>query len=66
MTQIDNEKDLHIVILTLWSSSNWNKYQSNLSTQTQNQHLNYLIDPSFQIQKRRFGLSFQDKTVRTW
>ena len=26
---------------------NWNKYQSKVSTQARNQHLDYFIDPSF-------------------
>ena len=27
---------------------NWNKYQSKVSTETQNQYLDFLVDPSFQ------------------
>ena len=26
---------------------NWNRYQSKVTMKTQNQHLDYLIDPSF-------------------
>ena len=43
---------------------NWNKYQSRVSTQAQNQYLNYLIDPIFQGVNRLFMLSFEDNTVR--
>ena len=30
------------------STINWNKYQSKISAERQNQNLNFLIDPSFQ------------------
>ena len=43
----------------------WSKYQSRLSSQTQNQYLDYLIDPSFQGAKRLFVLSFENKTMLT-
>ena len=33
---------------------NWDKYQSKISTERQNQYLDYLIDPSFQGVNRRF------------
>ena len=36
----------------------WSKYQSRVSSQTQNQYLDYLIDPNFQGAKRLFVLSF--------
>ena len=35
------------------------KYQSKISTERQNQYLNYLIDPSFQGVNRLFILSFE-------
>ena len=44
---------------------NSNKYQSKLSTQTQNQKLDYLIDLSFHRKNRLFALSFEDNAVRT-
>ena len=37
---------------------NWNKYQSKETIQTQNQYLDYLIDPSFLGVNRSFDLSF--------
>ena len=39
---------------------NWNKFQSKVSIERQNQHLNYLIDPSFQGINRLFVLSFEN------
>ena len=39
---------------------NWNKYQSKVSTERPNQHLDYLIDPSFQEVNRLFVLLFED------
>ena len=46
-------------------SSNLNKNQSKLSTERQNQYLDYLIDPSFQRVNRLFVSSFEDKAQRT-
>ena len=40
----------------------WNKYQSRVSRQAQNQYLGYLIDPSFQGINRFFMLSFANDT----
>ena len=39
---------------------NWNKYQSKISVQAQNQYLDYLVDPSFQGVNRLFVLSFEN------
>ena len=36
----------------------WNKYRSQMSTQQQNNNLNYLIDPTFTNVNRLFVLSF--------
>ena len=43
----------------------WNKYQSEVSIQTQNQYLNYLIDPGFQGTDRLFVLSFENNAHQT-
>ena len=43
---------------------NWNKYQSDLKTFTQNQYLNHSVDPSFQGVNRLFLLSFENKNDR--
>ena len=39
---------------------NWNRYQSKLSTEGENQYLDYLIDPSFHEVNRLFVLSFEN------
>ena len=47
---------------------NWNKCQTKVSTERQNQYLDYLIDPSFQGVNTPFVLSFQnegDRKVKT-
>ena len=40
------------------------KYQSNITIQTLNRYLDYLIDPSFQTINRFFVLSFENDTDR--
>ena len=44
---------------------NWNKFQSKLTTQSQNQELDYLSDPSVQGVNRLFVLSFENNAFRT-
>ena len=44
---------------------NWNKYQSKISTEAQNQSLDFLINPSFQGVNRLFVLSFENESDRT-
>ena len=44
---------------------NWNKYQSQISTERQNQYLDDLIDPSCQGVNRLFVLSFESNAQRT-
>ena len=39
-------------------TNNWNRYQSKVTTQAQNQHLDYLIDLTFQGVNRFFALPF--------
>ena len=43
---------------------NWNKYQSKVTIQRQNQYLDYLIDSSFKGGDRLFLLSFEDNAHR--
>ena len=43
----------------------WNKYRSEMSSQTKNNNLNYLIDPTFTNVNRLFVLSFKNETDRT-
>ena len=44
----------------------WNKYRSEMSNQTKNNNLNYLIDPTFtKFNRLLFVLSFENKDNRT-
>ena len=43
----------------------WNKYTSQMSNQTANNNLNYLIDPSFSNVNRLFVPSFENEEDRT-
>ena len=54
----DIGKQLQLLKTSFKRTVNWNKYQSKVSTQTQNQYLDYFIDPSFQGVYRVFVLSF--------
>ena len=45
--------------------SKWNKYRSEMTNQTINNNLNYLIDPKFTKLNRLFVLSFENKNDRT-
>ena len=40
----------------------WNKYRSEMSNQSTNNNLNYLIDPTFTNVNRLFVLSFENQT----
>ena len=42
----------------------WNKYRSEISNQTKNNNLNYLIDPTFTNVNRLFALSFENEKDR--
>ena len=44
----DNAKLLEQLKSGFKRTINWNKYHSKISTETPNQYLDYLIDPSFQ------------------
>ena len=43
----------------------WSKYRSEISNQTKNNNLNYLIDPTFTNVNRLFVLSFENEADRT-
>ena len=43
----------------------WNKYRSEMSNQTKNNNLNYLIDPTFTNVNRLFVLTFENEDYRT-
>ena len=44
---------------------NWNKYLSRPELLTQNQNINYLVEPSFEGVIRLFVLAFEDDAKRT-
>ena len=44
----------------------WNKYRSEISNQTKNNNLNYLIDPTFTNVNRLFVLTFENEDDRTF
>ena len=60
----DNAKLLEQLKSGLKQIINWNKYQSTISTEKQNQYLDDLIDPSFQGVNRLFVLPFESKIQR--
>ena len=73
--QINNAK-LYVPVVTLYINDNikfsenikqgfkrttpWNKYRSKITTQTKNNNLDYLIDPTFRNINRLFLLSFKN------
>ena len=61
----DNAKLFQQLKLVFKRTSNWHKYQPKATIQAPIQHLDYLIDPSFQGVKRLFVLSFENDTGRT-
>ena len=42
----------------------WNKYRSEMSNQTKNNNLNFLIDPAFNNVNKLFVLSFENEEDR--
>ena len=62
----DNEKLLQQLKSGFKISINWNKYQPKVSTERQNQHLDFLTDPSFQGVKRLFVLSFEMRKIEKY
>ena len=60
----DKEKLLEQLKSGFKCSNIWNKYQSKVSTQAQNQYLDYLIDSSFHRVNRLFALPFENITER--
>ena len=45
-------------------TNKWNKYRTEMTNQTQNNKLNYLIDPTFTKVNRLFVLSFENENDR--
>ena len=60
-----NVKLLNWLKSSFTSTTNWNKYQSKVTTQQQNRSLDYLTGPTFQGVNRFFVSLFPDDTVRT-
>ena len=58
----DNAKLLQQLKSGFKRTINWNKYQSKVSTEPQNQYLDFLIIPSFQGAKRFFALILSSKS----
>ena len=61
----DNAKLLEQLKSGFKRTINWKKYQSEKSTEMQNQCLDYLIDPGLQRVNRLFVLSFEDEAQCT-
>ena len=61
----DNAKRLEQLKSDFKRTINWNEYQAKVSTERVNQHLDYLIDPSFQGVSRLFVLPFENEAQRT-
>ena len=72
------DTNLYVPIVTLLTKNNnkiirtiknksikWNKYGSEMSNQTKNNTINYLIDPTFTKVNRLFVLSFKNEEDRT-
>ena len=60
----DNAKLLQQLKSGFKRTINWNKYQAKVSTEGENQFLDFLIDPSFQGVNRLFVLSFENEGDR--
>ena len=62
----ENEKTLLEQLRTGFKRTiKWNKYRSEMTNQTKNNNLNYLIDPTFTKVNRLFVLSFENENDRT-
>ena len=59
---IENDKRL---LEQLRTGFKWNKYRSEITNQTKNNNLNYLIDPTFTKVNRLFVLPFENESDRT-
>ena len=60
----DNAKLLEQLKSGFKQTINWNKYQSKVSSERQNQYLDFLIDPHFQGVNILFVLSFENEDDR--
>ena len=60
MTFKDNIKFLENIKQGFKRAISWNKYRSEIATQSKNNNLDYLIDPTFRNINRLFVLSFKN------
>ena len=60
----DNAKLLEPLKSDFKRTIDWNNYPSKISTERQNQYLDYLIEPSFQGVNRLYLLWFEDEGQR--
>ena len=61
----ENDNKLLEQLKTLFNRTiKWKKYRSEMSNQTKNDNLNYLIDPTFTNVNRLFVLSFENENDR--
>ena len=51
---LTTDTKLYVSIVTFKKTINWNKYKSKVSTERQNQYLDYLIDPNVEGVNRLF------------
>ena len=61
LSTTDNAKLLEQLKSGFKKTINWNKYQSKMSTQAQNQYLDFSINPSFQGVNRLFVLPYENE-----
>ena len=61
----DNAKLLEQLKSCFKRTINWNRYQTKVSTERPKQHLDLLIDPSFQGVNSLFVSSFENEAQRT-
>ena len=60
----ENDNELFEQLKTRFKRTiKWNKYRSEMSNQTKNNNLNYLIDPTFTNVNRLFVLTFEMKMI---
>ena len=57
----DNAKLLEQLKFGFKRIINWNKYQTKVSTERQNQYLDFLIDPNFQVNFLFYHFKMKDK-----
>ena len=61
----DNAKLLQQLKSGFKRTTNWNEYQSKITTERQNQCLDFLVDPNFQGLNRLFVLFLKNENDRT-